>query len=309
MTVVFYRPEMSVRTASFSPSSDKPRKAVNDWLTHPDLEGKRPTIMSFEPLEKEELTTVHDPAYVRGVFDGTLANGFGNRNKAVAEACRYTVGSFYWATRYAWDNKRNACSPTSGFHHAGYNFGGGFCTFNGLALAALWLTCGERFGTRVLVLDLDQHAGNGTSNIMRCVKEGDCDGKFETVKHFSAGEHPLRDWADVHGFVLSAFEADDHDIVLYQAGADMHIDDPLGGLLDTEEMYRRDRLVFGLARNRKVPVVWNLAGGYQQDEGGSIEPVLLIHRNTYRASREFDVVHQGQDQEHNAPPVADTGLR
>jgi hypothetical protein len=33
----------------------------------------------------------------------------------------------------------------------------------------------------------------------------------------------------------------------------------------------------------RVPMVWNLAGGYQQSPAGGIEPVLEIHRNTMRA--------------------------
>ena len=28
-----------------------------------------------------------------------------------------------------------ACSPSSGFHHAGFDYNGAFCTFNGLLVA------------------------------------------------------------------------------------------------------------------------------------------------------------------------------
>ena len=309
MTVVFYRAEMSVRTNSFSPSSDKPRQAVHDWLTHPDLEGKRPTIKSFEPVTADQLKDVHTADYVDGVLEGKLANGFGNRNPAVAEACRYTVGSFLAASRFSWETKENACSPTSGFHHAGHDFGGGFCTFNGLALAALRLLIGPgNDRNRILILDLDQHAGNGTRNILTCLKNGDCAGKFDTVKHFSAGEHPLRDWSDVSGFIHDAFEKSEPQIVLYQAGADMHRDDPLGGILNSCGMYARDRLVFRLAAERKVPVAWNLAGGYQTDSDGSIEPVLSIHRKTYLASMEF-TSERSEDQERHPHSVADSSLR
>ena len=42
------------------------------------------------------------------------------------------------------------------------------------------------------------------------------------------------------------------DVTLYQAGADMHIDDPLGGLLDDAQMRQRDRTVF-----RKVRAGWS----------------------------------------------------
>ena len=87
-------------------------------------------------------------------------------------------------------------------------------------------------------------------------------------------------------------ELQDADIVLYQAGADMHIDDPLGGLLTTEEMRERDEIVFRWCDRSGIPVVWNLAGGYQREADGSIPKVLEIHRNTMRASIEVFAGHQ-----------------
>ena len=35
--------------------------------------------------------------------------------------------------------------------------------------------------------------------------------------------------------------------------------------------------------NAALGVAWNLAGGYQRDNHGSIQPVLAIHDNTLRA--------------------------
>ena len=43
-----------------------------------------------------------------------------------------------------------ACSPTSGFHHAGRDYASGFCTFNGLAVAAIM---GAMQGAKVGILD------------------------------------------------------------------------------------------------------------------------------------------------------------
>ena len=71
-----------------------------------------------------------------------------------------------------------------------------------------------------------------------------------------------------------------YDVVLYQAGADPHVADPLGGWLATEELRLRDATVFEALAAMGVPVVWNLAGGYQRDARGGIAPVLEIHRNT-----------------------------
>jgi acetoin utilization deacetylase AcuC-like enzyme len=73
------------------------------------------------------------------------------------------------------------------------------------------------------------------------------------------------------------------DLLLYQAGADPHIDDPLGGWMSTAQLAQRDRIVFETAAEMGFPVAWNLAGGYQRDASGGIEPVLQIHRNTMQA--------------------------
>jgi acetoin utilization deacetylase AcuC-like enzyme len=76
------------------------------------------------------------PRYVRDVLSLRTSNGFGTVSEAVAESLRWTSGSFVAAAMHAWRSGRIACSPTSGFHHAKYASGGGFCTFNGLMLAA-----------------------------------------------------------------------------------------------------------------------------------------------------------------------------
>ena len=72
------------------------------------------------------------------------------------------------------------------------------------------------------------------------------------------------------------------DLLLYQAGADPHIYDPLGGWLTTDEMRRRDAIVFDGARSLGIPIAWNLAGGYQRDLAGTLAPILEIHLNTAR---------------------------
>ena len=44
-------------------------------------------------------------------------------------------------------------------------------------------------------------------------------------------------------------------------------------------MKRRDDIVFGTARKLDKPIVWNLAGGYQEP----LQKVLDIHNNTLQA--------------------------
>jgi acetoin utilization deacetylase AcuC-like enzyme len=77
-------------------------------------------------------------------------------------------------------------------------------------------------------------------------------------------------------------------MLLYQAGADPHVDDRVGcRFLTTEELLRRDVAVFEACARLGLPVAWNLAGGYQEDRAlpwpSSIQKVLDIHDNTLRA--------------------------
>lgn len=69
------------------------------------------------------------------------------------------------------------------------------------------------------------------------------------------------------------------DLLIYQAGADQHLNDPLGGFLTTTNLAKRDRIVFSVAKSIDPQLFWNLAGGYQ------VPPVcvLEIHRNTMTA--------------------------
>ena len=69
------------------------------------------------------------------------------------------------------------------------------------------------------------------------------------------------------------------DVILHQAGADPHIDDPVRGWLTTAQLFERDRRVLGAAQGVGMPVAWNLAGGYQWP----LRKVLDIHDNTMRA--------------------------
>lgn len=279
---VFYRPEMvALDASSSSPSAGKPAEVVADWQGL----GWPVGVRSFEPVDESSLALAHDPAYVRGVLAGQRLNGFGNRKPQVAASLPFTSGSMLAAADEALRNGQVACAPVSGFHHAGHAGGGGFCTFNGLMVTALSLQRDGRV-SRVGILDLDQHWGDGTHDIIKHLG-------LDWVSHHSPGpEAPhARDAARylrrLPG-IVSGFR--DCDLLLYQAGADAHVDDPLGGWMTSEQLAERDRIVFEVAATIGIPVAWNLAGGYQKDSRGGIEPVLAIHRATLSACcKAYDV--------------------
>ena len=137
------------------------------------------------------------------------------------------------------------CSPTSGFHHARYSEAGGFCTFNGLIIAARKLIEQDRLANRVGILDLDMHWGDGTEQIIGQIIE---QLNLGSIDHYSFGKQGLK-MQDIPSFLdhLAGRICDTFkqcDLVIYQAGADPHIDDPLGGLMTTEQMRVRDKIVF-----------------------------------------------------------------
>lgn len=271
---VFYRDEMVAESLSYSPSAAKPAKAVRSWLER----GFPIEIVRPEPVTVEQLCRAHSAEYVRGVLSGELENGFGNRSMAVARSLPFTSGAMCAAAREAIVSPlRIACAPVSGFHHAGHDYGGGFCTFNGLMVAALDLL-ESGVASKVGILDCDQHFGDGTEDILAALGE-------RRVKHFTAGARrwDAEEFLDELPFLVERIFGG-CDVLLYQAGADPHVDDPLGGWMTTEQLARRDRIVFEVALRIGVPVAWNLAGGYQRDDSGSIAPVLRIHDNTMMAA-------------------------
>ena len=271
---VYFRQEQSCTEAnSYSPSAGKPALVMQDWEKH--FPG-RMKVCSFEAATREQLYLAHSHGYVDDVLDCKQNNGFDNASPAIAESLRYTTGSMIAAAKDVLEDgsfHRCAVSPTSGFHHAHYSYGGGFCTFNGLMVTAIEM---YRLGLakRILILDFDQHYGDGTQNIIDRLG-------IDYVDHITAGlsydtaEQGLRLLDD-----LMRLPNRYYDLVLYQAGADIHVDDPLGGRMTTEQMRDRDMSVFCFGKMRFASIVWNLAGGYQRDLNGTIEPVLTLHRQT-----------------------------
>lgn len=266
---VFHRPEQSVLdNDSFSPSAGKPERFVARIRSDPRVR----IIDDWQPLRRGDLYLAHDRRYVDGVLDGVLENGFGNTLMSVADSLPFTSGSLYHAAVRALDHGI-ALSPTSGFHHATHAGGGGFCTFNGLVVTAL-LTRRRHRVRKVGIVDLDMHYGNGTVHILETLR-------LRGIEHLSYGalsnrSPGPRDWLDRLDGELQRFRG--CDLLLFQAGVDPHVDDPLGGDLTTDELRERDRIVFAFAKARGIPLAWNLAGGYQPD----FSRVLDLHENTLR---------------------------
>ena len=268
---VVYSDRVNAPVQGYSPSAAKPALVMAAWQSRwPELIVRPPV-----PVNRSDLIRAHDADFVDGILDLRIANGFGTKNRDVVDSLIYTSGALLTAATWALIAKAAVAAPVSGFHHASWDEAADFCTFNGLMVTALALQA-KHPGMRVGILDYDYHYGNGTVDILEQLKCAD-------VVHLTAGEQ----WhleAQAQDF-LANFDEDLKrlsacDIVLYQAGADPHLDDPLGGFLTTDQLAYRDECVFDGLRTLGVAVAWVLAGGYQQP----IDKVVDIHVNTMAAA-------------------------
>jgi acetoin utilization protein AcuC len=102
-------------------------------------------------------------------YDGRFYRYHSGDNRPVGrcgkleEAARFIIGQAKLAADLVQSGQfEKAISIGGGMHHAKPNYGEGFCIYNDVAFAALYLL--ERHGLeRVMILDTDAHAGNGTS--------------------------------------------------------------------------------------------------------------------------------------------------
>ena len=77
--------------------------------------------------------------------------------------------------------------------------------------------------------------------------------------------------------LVPLLDAHDPELLVYVAGADPYRDDQLGSLgLTIDGLRARDAFVCGLCRDRGLPLLVVLAGGYAQD----VDDTVRIHLGT-----------------------------
>ena len=255
-----------------------------------------------------ELALAHSPDYVTDVADGRLGAALQREigfpwSPEMVERSRRSVGATIAAARTAL-HEGVAANLAGGTHHAAADKGAGFCVFNDIAVAARLMQAewgrDRRSLLRVAVIDLDVHQGNGTAAIFRD------DPTVFTLSVHGENNFPFRkeagdlDVALPDGCTdapyLAALEgaldclwARHADalpgLVFYLAGADAHEGDRLGRLkLTAEGMAERDRRVFAAVRERRIPAVLTMGGGY----GRVIDDTVTVQIGTLReAVRSF----------------------
>ena len=246
---------------------------------------------------REDVLHAHTERYVDGVINGTLEPieirriGFPWSPSLVTRSLA-TVSGCWHATLAALEDGFSG-NLAGGTHHAMSDAGEGFCVFNDIAISTLRLLNNKRV-RRVAIIDLDVHQGNGNSEIL---------GDRNDVTIFSMhGEknYPFRrvpstldidlpdetgddEYLKILGEHLPLILDRDPDIVFYQCGVDPLVHDSLGRLsLTFEGLMMRDRMVLGSCRDRSIPVMMALGGGYARP----IELTVQAQCNTYRVARE-----------------------
>ena len=244
------------------------------------------------PAGEEALTTVHDPDYlelVRGM--SAAGEGYLSADTALGagswETAALASGAACSAVESALAGEEAFAVARPPGHHAGRDYGMGFCLTNHAAVAAGHALAGGV--GRVALLDWDVHHGNGTQDIFyadgrvlylsvhqspfypgtgRTEEVGEGDGTGFTVNvplPAASGEDVYAAaFAGVFAPVLREFRPE---LVVVSAGFDAHEDDLLGGMaLESASFARFAAFLASLAREvGAAPLALVLEGGYNLD--------------------------------------------
>lgn len=238
-------------------------------------------VFEPRPAPRAWLDLAHDPAYVSAVLEQRVDEQITKRigfpvTQRVALRSQLSSAGTLMAARMAIDGGI-AINSAGGSHHAHTDFGAGFCVFNDVAVAANVLLS-EREVSRILVVDLDVHQGDGTARIfagnracftfsMHCkinfpVRKADSDFDI-ALEPKTADKVYLKALADTVPTLLARTAPD---LVFYNAGVDPHADDRLGKLNLTDGgLAARDRYVINACRTRQIPLAIVMGGGYGND--------------------------------------------
>ncbi|MFA0015869.1 histone deacetylase [Vibrio lentus] len=248
------------------------------------------------PVSVEQVKQVHDGEYVDLLVSGNLPAAKMRRigfpwSEQLIERTLYSSGGTCLAAEMAIESGL-AIHLSGGYHHAHRDFGSGFCLLNDLVLAAKHALTFEHID-KVLIIDSDVHHGDGTATL--CQENDDiitlsfhCDKNFPARKPVSDLDVPLSRETEDEEF-LRCFEqvtnmAIAHhqpDLIIYDAGVDIHQDDELGYLnISTQGIFKRDCLMLNLAKSKAIPMACVVGGGYRSEH----KDLVPIHMQLLNAA-------------------------
>lgn len=250
-----------------------------------------PNLASFE-----NCLLAHKKSYVEDLFALTIDDKMGRRigfplSESLIDRERYILDGTIQAALYALQYGVSFNSA-GGTHHAGFDYGEGFCMMNDQAVAANYLLK-ERLVSKILVVDLDVHQGNGTAhifknnpNVFTFSMHGDKN--FPFIKEQSDLDVPLPDGIEDEEYLellatnlKYCIENVRPDFVFYQAGVDILSSDKLGKLKVSKDGCKlRDIELFEICKNNSIPVQVSMGGGYSLH----IKDIVDAHIQTYKAA-------------------------
>ena len=288
---LFYSSDYVAASESF----DTTRKAkwIADSLVADPTAGVELTAPAR--LEFDEIAAVHDKAYVEAVRSGEVRD--------LAESSSFDWDPDYWrmvtssnggavaAVRAAMEDGVSG-SLSSGLHHARYDRGAMFCTFNGLVIAAKHALANG--AQSVLILDLDAHCGGGTHSLI---------GGDDRIRQIDVSVNSVDFYRPTGKNTLDVVrKADEYlptirrrltkrgwkpEVCIYNAGMDPEERCRVGGLpgITAGMLREREGIVFEWCLSREIPIAFVLAGGYV---GGSLvkEDLVRLHRATIEVANQ-----------------------
>jgi acetoin utilization deacetylase AcuC-like enzyme len=188
-----------------------------------------------------------------------------------------------------------AMNVAGGTHHAFTNRGEGFCLLNDIAISANYLL-NNKLSSKILVVDLDVHQGNGTAEIFKNNKN------VFTFSMHGASNYPMhKEKSDLDiglpdkiddaayikllkenlHFIVETFNPD---FMIFQSGVDVLESDKLGRLgLSIEGCKKRDKIVLELAKTYDIPIMCCMGGGYSE----RLTHIIEAHANTFRIAQDL----------------------
>ncbi len=255
-------------------------------------------FMRPEPAPDADLMLVHERGWVQRLKTGTLSYEEILQleipySPEMVRGFWLAAGGTTLAARMALE-QGVSYNVGGGFHHAYPDHGEGFCAINDIAVAIRKLQQEKKI-TRAMVVDCDNHHGNGTAAIFAkdpsvftlSIHQYNNYPAYKPPSsvdvHLSDGvgdEEYLERLGAAYRFPIHGFHPE---LVIYVAGADPYREDQLGGLdLTLEGLKRRDALVIETALREGAAVAIVLAGGYAIN----VQDTITIHSNTAKAAKE-----------------------
>jgi acetoin utilization deacetylase AcuC-like enzyme len=253
-------------------------------------------FLAPEISDLQYVLAVHDQAYVDDLLDLTLEPkaarkiGFPLSAELVERELRIANGTILGCEKAFQTGV--AFNIAGGTHHAFSNRGEAFCMLNDQAIAAKYLL-NKKLASKILIIDLDVHQGNGTAEIFQNnpnVFTFSVHGKtnYPFKKEVSDLDIPLPDGTSddayleiISEFVPKLINKQKPDFIFYLSGVDILTTDKLGKLgCSIKGCKKRDEIVFSNCQKFQIPVQVSMGGGYSPE----IKTIIEAHANTYRVA-------------------------